>query len=658
MNDTRVQRRLAAILAADAVSYSKLMGQNEVGTHEALKAYRRELIDPKIVEHQGRLVKSTGDGVLVEFASVVNAVACATEIQREMGKRNAGIPPDRRLDFRIGINLGDVIVESDDIYGDGVNVAARIQSVAKPGGIAVSGAVRDHVANRLEVVFQDAGEQRLKNIDIPVRVYDLQLNVDKKLDIIESKSNDYRASPLSLPRPPQRQDRENSPRKRILTYTALRSAIFRRVLHYTFSGPLLLAWSSGVFIFIAVLDQPMFAAVWSAVSALLGLILTSDHLNSVNAHEQLFRSIFGKQFQYDKFNDPSLKRIVEKQVTVLSEVALKLFQIEKERGVDSDLRRLVPLGQDMVALLWNTAAEIEELERGLELAAGAPVEGSTLGRLTKKTAAIGDQRDSKEDIARQIEQARYFMDNIVYHLESLMLKVFQVAQLPKDSARNSELSREYEEVANKLRDAAQSRCADRYVSAELQQTRQLLETGFAQLNSSAGSTALRHLVMEYAQLQPILDRQRKPDLISMSHVPALVEESYRIGLSLLEDALELMQASSPGEKERLKGEVVAIKNKAAAVADDKSQEERLLLLNSLMNSHLERLHIMEKHELRTEQLLHLAGLCEASLHRTHMELAALQSADSETTVRQATNNLQQTIAQARDVQEELVKLGL
>jgi hypothetical protein len=193
-----------------------------------------------------------------------------------------------------------------------------------------------------------------------------------------------------------------------------------------------------------------------------------------------------------------------------------------------------------------------------------------------------------------------------------MLKVFQLAQLPKDLSRNSELCREYEEVAKKLKDAAQSRRADRYVSAEMQETRQLLETGFSQLNSSAGATALRHLVIEYAQLQPLLEQQRKTDLISISQVPALVEESYRIGLGLLEDALELMQASSPVEKERLKAEVAALKDKATILANDKSQEDRLLLLNSLMNSHLERLHIMEKQELRTEQLLHLASLCEAS----------------------------------------------
>jgi adenylate cyclase len=149
------------------------MGANEVGTLEALKAHRSELVDAKIAEHQGRIVNVAGDGMLVEFGSVVNAVECAAKIQREMRMRNAEVPEDRRIEFRIGINLGDIIFENNDIYGDGVNVAARIESVAKPGGIAVSGSVRDNVGNRLELVFEDTGEQTLKNIERPVRVYNV-----------------------------------------------------------------------------------------------------------------------------------------------------------------------------------------------------------------------------------------------------------------------------------------------------------------------------------------------------------------------------------------------------------------------------------------------------------------------------------------------------
>jgi adenylate cyclase len=170
-----MERRLTAILAADVVGYSRLMGANETGTLAALKALQTDFIDGKIAEHQGRTVKLTGDGMLVEFPSVVNAVACAADVQRGMRDRNAGVPPDRRIEFRIGVNLGDVIVEGKDIFGDGVNVAARLESIAKPGGITISGSVRDHVGNRLDLAFEDMGEQTLKNIERPVRVYSVAL---------------------------------------------------------------------------------------------------------------------------------------------------------------------------------------------------------------------------------------------------------------------------------------------------------------------------------------------------------------------------------------------------------------------------------------------------------------------------------------------------
>src|SRR5438552_2208957 len=171
-----MERRLAAVLAADVVGYSRLMGTDEAGTLDALTKVRGEFIDSKIAEHQGRTVKVSGDGLLLEFPSVVNAVRCAAEIQRGMRDRNTNVPQERRIEFRIGVNLGDVIVEDEDIFGDGVNVAARLESIAKPGGITISGSVRDHVGNRLDLVFEDMGEQTLKNIERPIRVYSVSLS--------------------------------------------------------------------------------------------------------------------------------------------------------------------------------------------------------------------------------------------------------------------------------------------------------------------------------------------------------------------------------------------------------------------------------------------------------------------------------------------------
>jgi TolB-like protein/class 3 adenylate cyclase/Tfp pilus assembly protein PilF len=166
-------RRLAAILAADVAGYSRLMGADEEGTLERLKAHRRELIDPKIAEHHGRIVKTTGDGVLAEFVSVVDAVRCAAEVQRGMLDREPEVSKEQRIKFRIGINLGDVIAEGDDIFGDGVNVAARLEALAEPGGVCVSGVVHDQIRDKLPYRFEDRGEQSVKNIARPVRIYGL-----------------------------------------------------------------------------------------------------------------------------------------------------------------------------------------------------------------------------------------------------------------------------------------------------------------------------------------------------------------------------------------------------------------------------------------------------------------------------------------------------
>jgi adenylate cyclase len=174
-------RRLAAVLAADVAGYSRLMGEDEEGTHERLQAHFRELVNPRITEHRGRVVKNAGDGFLAEFANVVDAVRCAVEIQQGMADRELEVPDEQLIRFRIGINLGDVIAEGDDIFGDGVNVAARLEGLAAPGGICISGTVHDHVGDRLPFAFEDMGEQQVKNIARPVRAYALRSEAGAEL---------------------------------------------------------------------------------------------------------------------------------------------------------------------------------------------------------------------------------------------------------------------------------------------------------------------------------------------------------------------------------------------------------------------------------------------------------------------------------------------
>jgi adenylate cyclase len=196
MVEARVKRRLAAILAADVAGYSRLMGVDEEGTLARLKAHRRDLIDPKIAEHHGRIVKTTGDGALVEFASAVDAVRCAMEIQRSMAERNRAISEDRKIELRIGINVGDIIIDEGDIYGDGVNIAARVEGVAELGGISISEDAWRQVQGKIAANFVDAGEQNFKNIARPVRVYRLDLGPNPK-----SASNASRPT-LALPDKP------------------------------------------------------------------------------------------------------------------------------------------------------------------------------------------------------------------------------------------------------------------------------------------------------------------------------------------------------------------------------------------------------------------------------------------------------------------------
>jgi adenylate cyclase len=189
------ERKLAAILAADVVGYSRLMGVDEAGTHARLKALRKDFIEPKIAEHRGRMVKLTGDGALVEFASVVDAVQCAVKVQRSIAAHNAGLEPELRIEFRVGINLGDVIIDGDDIYGDGVNVAARLEGLAPPSGVCISDVVHQMVRGRLDVAFEDLGEQQVKNIAQPVRVW-RWVNDDGAAERPASRAGDLTASAL------------------------------------------------------------------------------------------------------------------------------------------------------------------------------------------------------------------------------------------------------------------------------------------------------------------------------------------------------------------------------------------------------------------------------------------------------------------------------
>jgi adenylate cyclase len=180
MGSDQTKRKLAAIFAADIAGYSQLMGADEEGTLARLKELRSELIAPKNKQHHGRIVKTTGDGILIEFVSVVDSVRYAIDIQRGMVERNAGVPQEKRIEFRVGVNLGDVMIEGRDLYGDGVNIAARLEALAEPGGICISEAVLNHARGKVPFDIEDAGEQTLKNIARPVHVYRIVIDPSRR----------------------------------------------------------------------------------------------------------------------------------------------------------------------------------------------------------------------------------------------------------------------------------------------------------------------------------------------------------------------------------------------------------------------------------------------------------------------------------------------
>ncbi len=194
MESGHEERRLTTILAADVVGYSRLMAADESGTLASLKALRRELIEPKTAEHHGRVVKLMGDGTLMEFGSVVDAVTFAVDVQRAMALRNTGVPEDQRITYRMGINIGDIIVEGDDIYGDGVNIAARLEGLADPGGICISRPVHTQIKGKVDLAFEDLGEQHVKNIPEPVHVYRVLMGDDEMSPAVPNK-----AEPFPLP---------------------------------------------------------------------------------------------------------------------------------------------------------------------------------------------------------------------------------------------------------------------------------------------------------------------------------------------------------------------------------------------------------------------------------------------------------------------------
>jgi len=307
-------RRLAAVLAADVAGYSRLMGADEEGTHERLQAHLRELVEPKVSEHRGRIVKNTGDGLLAEFPSVVDAVRCAAELQHAMIDREAGIAEDHRIRFRIGINLGDVIVEERDIFGDGVNVAARLEGLAEPGGICISRVVRDQVRDRLDYIFEDRGEQSVKNIVRPVRVFALRPETIAEIPIANG--------PIAVPR----HRRSIAPQAAAVVVAA--ALVIAAIVWWVWPGTKATSTSPAAIVAAATTSiTPSFVAPRLSIVVLPFTNLSSD------PNQQYFADGITEDLTTDLSRIPDLMVISRNSAFTYKDKPVKAKQIGRELGV-------------------------------------------------------------------------------------------------------------------------------------------------------------------------------------------------------------------------------------------------------------------------------------------------------------------------------------
>jgi adenylate cyclase len=406
-----VERRLAAILAADVAGYSRLMGADEEGTHEQFKTHCRELVDPKIKEHRGRIVKTTGDGILAEFPSVVDAVRSAVEIQRSMADRNAEAPEDTRITFRVGINLGDIIVDGDDIFGDGVNIAARLEALAEPGGICISRVVRDQIRDKLRYGFEDTGEHSVKNIERPVRVYAMSAAVLAALPPVMTAAD--AVTPAAPPKTPRLSivvlpfaNLSNDPEQEYfadgitddLTTDLSRisgSFVIARNTAFTYKGK--------------PVDARQIARELGVRYVLEGSVRRTGYQVRVNV--QLIDGQSGAHVWADRF-DTDRANLAEAQDEIIGRLARSLSvglvtdvaaRIEQERTADPDALDLVMRGRAALAKPASAAAYEEALqafERALEIDPRSVEAKRGLGDALLGRAADGWSSSRQQDLAR------------------------------------------------------------------------------------------------------------------------------------------------------------------------------------------------------------------------------------------------------------------
>lgn len=461
-------------------------------------------------------------------------------------------------------------------------------------------------------------------------------------------------------------------------YKVLRQEAKKQLLPYTLlrgqGGPLVFVWALGTGLLLVLPGGDLvYPLVWTGAMAVLGAGMTLGYNRSREVWKHLLQSIVARRFPRQKLSDAALQAGMQKGIDMFVESALKATEIERAHGEDPQLRRALADAYGMLSLQYESAQQAEEFERGLRLMESDRQGDGEPNQRLEEAEAARLHRENLAAIRKEAAQARSLAADICQQQETLMLRVFQLEKLPQVRLLTAALAQETGEILETIQakvslqkeaatvsgidgDMAQS-LADRHAPPELRQLREALEGGFSRTKSQQGLKTLRQLIYEYGQLQPFLERKAERASLSAAHVPPLAEETYRQGLSMLRDALELIQVTQAPDQQRLEAETIELEKEIEALRSHEAQGRRVKIKEETLSSHRERLELMQQQRLRVDELLHQAGRCEASLHRARIELAALKADISEGSVSEVTETLRKTINQAREVQEELNRLG-
>ena len=455
-------------------------------------------------------------------------------------------------------------------------------------------------------------------------------------------------------------------------YVTLRQEWKGQLLRYFFvqghGGPLLFLWTIGSSLFLFIFGLPIYALAWTGVVVTLGFWTICIYRGNLKVREQLLQSSIAERFPWHTLSDRSLQMTVQKSANVFVEVALKVYALGRAGDARAELERVLAAASGLLSLQYELARKAEDLVHGLTFIVPEGPVGTDL--MTEAPTVCHETVDA---VQKEADQARALASEIGQQLETLMLRVFQLQVLTVDRQRAAgdqntvpgaaELARDIETTLDRAHGKVKSLhqvtppLADSHAPPDLRPLLESLQHGFSRSKSTHGLGALQQLAYEYTELQLVLERRKETDSLSVAQIPPLAEETYRQGLGVLNDALGVLQSIHSSDRGRLKAEVAELEGEISGLREDDGQVARVKMKEETLASHRERLEMVSQQQSHLEELLHQCGRCEASLHRTRIQLAELKAESSKVSISAVTQTLRRTINQAREVQAEMKRLG-